>query len=156
MKTITFYSFKGGAVSYTHLDVYKRQFQNRPHADGMRLVLDNGIFYEFVPFNDKNFNEDGELICNPETLMIDEVEEGVDYALLLSTCSGAWRYLIGDTVKFVNKERAEIAVTGRTKHYLSPVSYTHLDVYKRQSKSLIFSYSPPNTKEKWTKQLAAQ
>ncbi|MBB3837008.1 hypothetical protein FHS57_001002 [Runella defluvii] len=94
-------------------------FQNRPHADGMRLVLDNGIFYEFVPFNDKNFNEDGELICNPETLMIDEVEEGVDYALLLSTCSGAWRYLIGDTVKFVNKERAEIAVTGRTKHYLS-------------------------------------
>jgi hypothetical protein len=47
------------------------------------------------------------------------VKEGVDYALLISTCSGAWRYLIGDTIKFVNKRRAEISVTGRTKHYLS-------------------------------------
>lgn len=94
-------------------------FQNRPNADGMALVLDNGIFYEFVPFNDQNFNEDGELIDTPKTLMIDEVEEGVDYALLLSTCSGAWRYLIGDTVKFANKRRAEVIVTGRTKHYLS-------------------------------------
>ncbi|MFN4146459.1 MAG: GH3 auxin-responsive promoter family protein [Runella sp.] len=94
-------------------------FQNRPNADGMRLVLDNGIFYEFVPFNEKNFNDDGELLPNPQTFMIDEVQEGVEYALLLSTCSGAWRYLIGDTVKFVNKSRAEIAVTGRTKHYLS-------------------------------------
>lgn len=94
-------------------------FQNRPHADGMRLVLDNGIFYEFVPFNDKNFTEDGELVPNPQTLMIDQVEEGVDYALLISTCSGAWRYLIGDTIKFANKYRAEITITGRTKHYLS-------------------------------------
>jgi hypothetical protein len=94
-------------------------FQNRPDADGMKLVLDNGIFYEFVPFNEQNFNEDGELVANPETLMIDDVKEGVDYALLISTCSGAWRYLIGDTIKFVNKRRAEISVTGRTKHYLS-------------------------------------
>lgn len=94
-------------------------FQNRPNADGMKLVLDNGIFYEFVPFNNKNFDEDGELVANPQTLMIDEVEEGVDYALLISTCSGAWRYLIGDTIKFANKKMAEITVTGRTKHYLS-------------------------------------
>ena len=94
-------------------------FENRPDADGMHLVLNNGIFYEFVPFNEQNFNEDGELIDNPQTLMIDEVVEGIDYALLLSTCSGAWRYLLGDTVKFVNKRRAEIVVTGRTKHYLS-------------------------------------
>lgn len=94
-------------------------FQNRPNADGMKLVLDNGIFYEFIPFNNQNFNEDGEMVENPQTLMIDEVEEGAEYALLISTCSGAWRYLIGDTIRFANKKYGEIVVTGRTKHYLS-------------------------------------
>lgn len=51
--------------------------------------------------------------------MIDEVQEGEEYALLLSTCSGAWRYLIGDVIKFTNVEKAEIVIAGRTKHYLS-------------------------------------
>ena len=94
-------------------------YQRRPSAQGMQLVLDTGIFFEFVPFNDQNFTPDGEIVDNPETLMIDEVEEGKEYALLISTCAGAWRYLIGDTVKFVDKERAEINITGRTKHFLS-------------------------------------
>jgi len=47
------------------------------------------------------------------------VEEGKDYALLISTCSGAWRYLIGDTVRFLDKHSSEIIITGRTKHFLS-------------------------------------
>ncbi|WP_247235189.1 GH3 auxin-responsive promoter family protein [Telluribacter sp. SYSU D00476] len=94
-------------------------YQTRPEAPGMQLVLDNGIFFEFVPFNEKNFDSDGGLVENPETLMIHEVEEGKEYALLISTCSGAWRYLIGDTVKFVDKAKAEIVITGRTKHFLS-------------------------------------
>lgn len=94
-------------------------YQTRPEAVGMQLVLNNGIFFEFVPFTSTNFDEDGVLKDNPETFMIDEVEEGKDYALLLSTCSGAWRYLIGDTVRFVDKARAEIVISGRTKHYLS-------------------------------------
>ena len=51
--------------------------------------------------------------------MIDEIEEGIEYALLISTVSGAWRYLIGDTIKFTNKKKAEIIITGRTKHFLS-------------------------------------
>ena len=51
--------------------------------------------------------------------MVHQVEEGKEYALLISTCAGAWRYLIGDTVKFVDKANAEIVITGRTKHYLS-------------------------------------
>jgi hypothetical protein len=59
--------------------------------------------------------------------MIHEVEEGRDYALLLSTSAGAWRYLIGDTVRFKDKERCEIIITGRTKHYLSLVG-EHLSV----------------------------
>jgi hypothetical protein len=94
-------------------------FQNRPDPDGMKMVLNNGIFYEFVPFNDKNFNEEGEMTENPESFMIHELEEGKEYAILLSTCAGAWRYLIGDTIKLVNKELTEIIITGRTKHFLS-------------------------------------
>ncbi|MEL6536976.1 MAG: GH3 auxin-responsive promoter family protein, partial [Bacteroidota bacterium] len=93
--------------------------EGRTNGCCMRMVLNNGLFYEFVPFNEKNFDEDGVMVDKPETLMIDEVQEGVEYALLLSTCSGAWRYEIGDVVKFVNKEDSEIIITGRTKHFLS-------------------------------------
>ena len=94
-------------------------FQARPNRRSMRMVLNNGIFFEFVPFNASNFNADGDLVENPQTLMIDEVEEGKDYALLLSTCAGAWRYLIGDVIRFVSKAESEIVITGRTKHFLS-------------------------------------
>jgi hypothetical protein len=80
-----------------------------------------------VPFDDKNFDNDGKMIRNPQALMIHEVEEGRDYAILLSTSAGAWRYLIGDTVRFVDKERCEIIITGRTKHFLSLVG-EHLSV----------------------------
>ena len=94
-------------------------YQSHPNAAGMQLVLDNGLFFEFIPFNEQNFSSDGELVANPETLMIDDVVEGKEYALLLSTCSGAWRYLIGDTIRFVDKSKSEIVITGRTKHFLS-------------------------------------
>lgn len=94
-------------------------FQNRPEAMGMQMVLDNGLFYEFVPFPGKNFDDEGTIVSHPETFTIEEVEEGVEYALLLSSCAGAWRYLIGDTVKFTNKKLAEIVITGRTKHFLN-------------------------------------
>ncbi len=93
-------------------------FQDQPNSE-MRLILDNGIFYEFIPFSGENFNSDGDLIKKPKTLLINEVIENEEYALLLSTCSGAWRYLIGDVIKIVNKERYEINIVGRTKHYLS-------------------------------------
>ncbi len=94
-------------------------YQSRPDADGMKLVLNNGIFFEFIPFNKYNFDEEGNLSPNPETLMINEIKEKTDYALLISTCAGAWRYLIGDFVQLVNRERNEIIITGRTKHFLS-------------------------------------
>jgi len=94
-------------------------YQSRPDTSAMQLVLDNGLFFEFVPFNEKNFDDTGNMVENPETLIISEVEENVEYALLISTCSGAWRYLIGDTIKFTSKERNEIIITGRTKHFLS-------------------------------------
>jgi len=94
-------------------------YQALPKRKSMRMVLNNGIFYEFVPFEDKNFTPSGEIKANAETLLISEVEEGKEYAILLSTCAGAWRYLIGDVIKFVSKEELEIVITGRTKHFLS-------------------------------------
>jgi hypothetical protein len=93
-------------------------YQAMPKRKTMKLVLDNGIFYEFVPFDDVNFSN-GDIKPNAKTLLIDEVEEGKEYALLLSTCAGAWRYMIGDVIKFVSKEESEIIITGRTKHFLS-------------------------------------
>ena len=102
-------------------------YQDRKHAKGMRLVTSEHIFFEFVPFDDKNFDADGELIDNPQSFLIDEIEEGKDYAILLSTSAGAWRYLIGDTVRLVDRERNEIIITGRTKHFLSLVG-EHLSV----------------------------
>ena len=79
----------------------------------------NGIFYEFIPFNDQNFDEEGQLKGNVMTLKIDDIVEGKDYALLISTNAGAWRYLIGDVIKFVSKESSEIVIVGRTKHFLN-------------------------------------
>jgi hypothetical protein len=102
-------------------------YQDRQDSPGMRLALNDHIFFEFVPFNNDNFDADGNLVENPEALMIHQVEEGKDYAILLSTTAGAWRYLIGDTVRFVDKERCEIIITGRTKHFLSLVG-EHLSV----------------------------
>ena len=94
-------------------------FQNRKNATGLKLLLNNGIYFEFLPFNEQNFDTDGKVKESAKSLTIQEVEEGVEYALLLSTCAGAWRYLIGDTIRFVSKEKSEIIITGRIKHFLS-------------------------------------
>jgi hypothetical protein len=94
-------------------------FQSRLDQKVMQLVVDNGLFYEFVPFNEENFDSEGNMIENPKSKILKEVEEGKEYALLLSNCAGAWRYLIGDTIKFISKESCEIVITGRTTHFLS-------------------------------------
>lgn len=102
-------------------------YQNRQDAKGMRLVLNNNIFFEFVPFDYKNFDSEGNMFDNPEVLMIHEVELNKNYALLISTNAGTWRYLIGDTIQFVDLEKCEIVITGRTRHFLSLVG-EHLSV----------------------------
>jgi len=102
-------------------------YQNRQDAKGMKLAINNNIFFEFVPFDDKNFDSEGNMVENAETLMIHEVEENKDYAILISTNAGTWRYLIGDTIRFVDIEKSEIIITGRTKHFLSLVG-EHLSV----------------------------
>ena len=102
-------------------------YQNRPDTRGMHLALNNNIFFEFVPFDDNNFDADGNMLEDAKALMIHEIEEGKDYAILISTNAGAWRYAIGDTVRLVDRERSEIIITGRTKHFLSLVG-EHLSV----------------------------
>ena len=87
-------------------------YQDSQKDEGLLLLLNNGIFYEFVP-SDEYFNE------NPTRLSIDEVSLGVNYALIMSTNSGLWGYSIGDTVKFVSTKPYKIVVTGRIKHFIS-------------------------------------
>ena len=94
-------------------------FQAYPNQKSMRLVLNNGIFYEFVPFTEANFDEDGKMRPEAETLKIDEVEENKEYALLITTNAGAWRYMIGDVIRFTSVEESEIVITGRTKLFMS-------------------------------------
>jgi len=112
------------AEPLTYIELYPASegfiaFQTHPDAGCMKMILDNGIFYEFIPFDEQNFDDNGEPVENAPCLLIDEVEEGKDYAILLSTCAGAWRYLLGDVIRFTSKENYEICITGRTKHFLS-------------------------------------
>ncbi|WP_224999089.1 GH3 auxin-responsive promoter family protein [Cesiribacter sp. SM1] len=108
-------------------------YQARPNKDmAMRLVINNGIYFEFVPFKEENIDENGNVVQSAPAYTLDEVEEGVDYALIISTVSGAWRYMIGDTVRFTDKEKAEIVISGRTKHFLNVVG-SQLSVMKMNS-----------------------
>ena len=102
-------------------------FKTREHALGMQLILNNNIFFEFIPFDESNFDAEGNPYPEAAVKMIHEVEEGKEYALLMSTNAGAWRYLIGDTIRFTDIERSEIIITGRIKHFLS-LTGEHLSV----------------------------
>lgn len=88
-------------------------------SDSLELIVDNGIFYEFIPFNSDHFDADGNLINYETAYHLHEIEENKEYALLISTNSGAFRYLIGDTIRFSNLEKLKFKITGRTKHFLS-------------------------------------
>ncbi len=96
-------------------------FQARPETTSMKLITDNGIYFEFVPFHPEHINPDGSLTANAPVLTLSEVEDGKEYVLLISTVSGTWRYVIGDTIEFTDIARAEIKITGRTKFFLNTV-----------------------------------
>ncbi|QCK14572.1 GH3 family domain-containing protein [Mangrovivirga cuniculi] len=105
-------------------------YQSRPNKDhAMKLAFNAGIYFEFVPFKEKNIDERGMIKEGSPVYDIGDVEEGVDYAMIISTNSGAWRYMIGDTIRFTDVERAEIIITGRTKHFLNVVG-SQLSVIK--------------------------
>jgi hypothetical protein len=86
--------------------------QDRNHADDMLLMLDYGIFYEFLPLEDLHKE-------HPKTLGLDEVELNKNYALIISTNAGLWRYRIGDTIMFTSLDPFRIKITGRTKSFIN-------------------------------------
>ena len=87
-------------------------WQDSLDADGLLLNVESGIWFEFVPVSDWGKE-------NARRLTIEEVETGVNYAIILSNNAGLWSYVIGDTVRFTSLEPARIVVTGRLQHYIS-------------------------------------
>lgn len=95
-------------------------YQNEKNERGMKLVLNQGIYYEFIPYSDQYFDDSGKLKSKfPDTINIEDVEENTPYALLVSTTSGAWHYMIGDVISFSDKTNNKIKVLGRTKQCLN-------------------------------------
>jgi hypothetical protein len=95
--------------------------QKRPGTNAMALMLNNGIFFEFVPFTEDNLDDNGVVKSAAPVLTLEQAEENVEYVLLISTVSGAWRYMIGDTIIITDKQKSEIRISGRTRHYLNVV-----------------------------------
>ncbi|WP_147204766.1 GH3 auxin-responsive promoter family protein [Segetibacter aerophilus] len=105
----------GAPINYIDLYNASEGFfaaQNNPDEEGMLLFLQHGIFYEFMPVEEYGKE-------NPQTLQLDEVELGKNYAVVISSNGGLWRYLIGDTVQFVSKAPFKIKVSGRIKHFIN-------------------------------------
>ena len=86
--------------------------QDLPNSEEMLLMLDYGVFYEFLPM--ENFGEE-----NPDTKSLSEVELHKNYALIISTNGGLWRYVIGDTIKFTSISPYRVQITGRTKQFIN-------------------------------------
>ena len=87
-------------------------YQDIPNQEGLLLLLNNGIFYEFIRVDEIQQE-------NPKRYTLGEVEIGVNYALIISTTAGLWAYNIGDTVRFVSTAPYRLVVTGRIKHFIS-------------------------------------
>jgi hypothetical protein len=105
----------GGDITF--LNVYNASegffaAQNDPEDDGMLLFLDHGIFYEFMPIEE--YGKD-----DPKTIGLADVELDKNYALVISTNGGLWRYLVGDTIAFTSLYPFKIKVTGRLKHFIN-------------------------------------
>jgi len=85
---------------------------DRGYNEGLRMNLDHGLFFEFVPLEELGSE-------NPTRHWIDTIELDVNYALVMTTCAGLWAYVIGDTVRFIDRAPPRLLVTGRTSYYLS-------------------------------------
>ena len=86
--------------------------QIRPNDKGMQLLLNNGVFFEFVPLEELQQE-------HPKAYTLEEVELEKDYALVVSTNAGLWRYLVGDTIRFVSLFPHQIQITGRTAQFIN-------------------------------------
>lgn len=124
--------FHGGVSFEPYRDQYQRMFpsdrfkyyetynasegffaiQDRNYADDMLLMLDYGIFYEFIPMDTYGTEQE-------KLITIGDVEVGKNYAIVITTNSGLWRYKLGDTVRFTSTDPYRIKITGRTKHHIN-------------------------------------
>jgi GH3 auxin-responsive promoter len=105
----------GSPINY--LEIYNASegffaAQNKPDADGMLLFADHGIFYEFMPVEEYGNS-------NAKTFGLDQVTLNKNYALVISTNGGLWRYLVGDTIQFTSLRPFKLKVTGRLKYYMN-------------------------------------
>jgi len=105
----------GKDISY--LEIYNASegffaAQDLPRSEGMLLFLDHGIFYEFMPVGEYGKPD-------PQTIGLQHVELGKNYALVISTNGGLWRYLVGDTVEFTSLSPFRVKVSGRLKHFIN-------------------------------------
>lgn len=105
----------GAPINY--LEVYNASegffaAQEKPEDDGMTLFTEHGIFYEFMPVEEYGKE-------NAKTVGLNEVQIGKNYAIVISTTGGLWRYLVGDTVKFTSVNPYRVLVSGRLKHYMN-------------------------------------
>jgi hypothetical protein len=120
-------------------------FQDRQKEKGLLLMVDSGIFYEFIPA-EEFFNE------HPTRISLKDIELERNYALILNTSAGLWGYSIGDTIKFISKDPYKIVVTGRIKHYISAfgehvigeeVEQALMDVAKQEGVDIVeFTVAP--------------
>ncbi|UEG53528.1 GH3 auxin-responsive promoter family protein [Mucilaginibacter daejeonensis] len=116
--------------------------QDLEEPGDMLLMLDYGIWYEFLPL--ENLHDE-----DPRTLTLDEVELGKNYALIISTNAGLWRYMIGDTVEFTSLDPFRIRITGRTRHFINAFgeeviidnAERALDEACRQTEAIIRDYT---------------
>ena len=102
---------------FTFMEVYNASegyfaIQNDFQSNDMLLLLDNGIYYEFLPMSEYGKE-------NARAIGLEEVELGQNYAMVISTNAGLWRYMIGDTVEFTSISPFKIKITGRTKHFIN-------------------------------------
>jgi len=105
----------GGDVKYMEIYNASEGFfaaQDSPDADGMLLLLQHGIFYEFMPIEEYGS-------ATPKTIGLKDVEIGKQYALVVTTNGGLWRYLVGDTIQFTTTYPFRIKVSGRIKHFMN-------------------------------------
>lgn len=123
--------FHGGISFYPYIETYRKVIgkdiryyevynasegffglQDSQQHKGMLLMTDHGIFYEFIPMEEFRLG-------SRTAIPLSEVEIGKNYAMVITTNGGLWRYLIGDTVRFTSKQPYRIQISGRTKHYIN-------------------------------------
>ncbi len=95
-------------------------YQTAADETSMKLIVNKGAYYEFIPFDESTFDEEGNLKTEfPDAIPLEETEEDKPYALLISTASGAWHYQIGDVIRFTNVKEYTFRLQGRTKQNLN-------------------------------------